>query len=216
MMTRLRIRPSHVSILATTAMLASIEFGCTPSQLTNMWRDPEFKNPPMTNMLVVAAKRNPVNRRLWEDEIVTALSAHGVASIPSYRLFADSIPDPNQVGTAVREKRFDGVLFTRRLPTEISTTYIPGAVKSEQITRYNPRTQTYTTFWRDVQQPGYTDTSKVVRHEVSVFAAGEEGGRLVWAGTGEMINPSSQEAVRDEVTGLIAPELARQGIIPAK
>jgi hypothetical protein len=170
----------------------------------------------MTNMLIIAAKNNPVNRRIWEDEIVTALSAYGATSAPSYRFFADSIPNPNQVAAAVRERKFDGVLFIRKLPTEISTTYIPGSVKSEQVTQYNARTQTYSTFYRDVQQPGYTDTSKVVRHEVSVFATQEEVGRLVWAGTGEMINPGSMEAVRNEITGLIVPELARQGIIPTQ
>ena len=42
----------------------------------------------------------------------------------------------------------------------------------------------------------------------------KENGELVWAGTGEMVDPNSREAVRNEITGLIAPELARQGIIP--
>jgi len=215
MQTKLKISLSKVIILATIAILASIDFGCTSSSLTNMWRDPNFKNPPMTNMLIVAAKKNPVNRRIWEDEIVAELSAHGVMSTPSYRLFTDSIPDPDQVGAAVQEKKFDGVLFIRRLPTEISTNYVPGYVKSEQVTRYNERTRTYSTFYRDVQQPGYTDTNKVVRHEVNVFTT-QEGSSLVWAGTGEMINPSSREAVRGEITGLFVPELARQGIIPTK
>jgi hypothetical protein len=212
---RLKIGLSHMIIIATITILASIDFGCTSSNLTNTWRDPNFKNPPMTNMLIIAAKKNPVNRRIWEDEIVAELFAHSVTSTPSYRLFTDSIPDPDQVGTAVKEKKFDGVLFIRRLPTEISTYDVPGYVKSEQVTRYNKRTNTYSTFYRDVQQPGYTDTNKVVRHEVNVFTT-QEGGSLVWAGTGEMINPSSRESVRSEITGLIVPELARQGIIPVK
>lgn len=91
-----------------------------------------------------------------------------------------------------------------------------GAVKSEQVTGYDARRQTYFTFYRDVQEPGHTDTSKVVRHEACVFTTQDEGGRLVWAGTGEMINPSSMESVRNEVTGLVVPELSRQGIIPVR
>ena len=216
MFPRLGMVSPQMTILAAIAIVAFIDFGCTSTRLTNVWRDPEYKNPPMTNMLIVAAKRNPVNRRIWEDEIVAALSAQGVTSLPSYRLSPDSIPDPTQVGAAVQEKRFDGVLFIRRLQTEISTNYIPGAVKSEPVTRYNERTHAYTTFYREVQLPGYTDTSKTVRHEVNVLTTQPEGGLLVWAGTGEMINPSSREAVRNEITGLIVPELARQGIIPAK
>jgi hypothetical protein len=215
MLTRLNITLPQGIMLAVITLFASLEFACTSTRLANVWKDPGFKNPPMTNILIVAAKKNPVNRRLWEDVLVAELSARGVMPTPSYRLFADSIPDPDQVGAAVREKKFDGVLFIRKLPTEISTNYIPGSVKTEQVTQYNNRTQTYSAFYRDVQQPGYTDTSKVIRHEVSVFTT-QEGGRLVWDGTGEMINPDSREAIRDEIIGLVIPELADQGIIPAQ
>jgi hypothetical protein len=215
MLTRLKINLSQGIILAMITLLGSIDFACTFSNLTNVWKDPEFKNPPMTNILVIAAKKSPVNRRIWEDVIVTELSAHGVTATPSYRLFADSIPDYYQLGIAVREKKFDGVLSIRKLQTEISTNYIPPSVTREAVTRYNERKNTYDTYYRDVQQPGYTDTSMVVRHDVSVFTT-QEGSSLVWAGTGEMIDPSSREAVRDEIVGLVIPELARQGIIPAK
>ena len=169
----------------------------------------------MTRMLVIAAKKNLLNRRLWEDEIVTEMSAQGVASTPSYSLFADSIPNPEQLGIAVRGKIFDGILFIRKLPTKISTHYVEASEKSVLTTRYNKHTQTYSTFYRNVEQPGYTDTSKVVRHEASVFSA-QEGSRLVWACTGEMIDPNSRAEIRAEITGLIIPELAREGIIPKK
>jgi hypothetical protein len=215
MLTRLKISVSQGIILASITLLASIGFACAFSSLTNVWKDPEFKNSPMTNMLVIAAKKSPVNRRIWEDVIAAELSAHSVAATPSYRLFPDSIPDPDQVGAAVREKKFDGLLFIRKLQNEISTNYIPPSVTREAVTRYNERNNTYHTYYRDVQQPGYTDTSMVVRHDVSVFTT-KENGRLVWAGTGEMIDPSSMEAIRDEIVGLFIPELARQGIIPEK
>ncbi len=215
MLTRLKINLSQGIILATITLLASIDFACTFSNLTNVWKDPEFKNPPMKNMLIIAANKGPVTRRLWEDVIVAELSPHGVTATPSYRLFPDSIPDFEQLGAAVQEKKFDGVLSIRRLPTEISTNYVPPSVTREAVTRYNERKNTYHTYYRDVQQPGYTDTSMVVRHDVSVFTT-QEGSRLVWAGTGEMIDPSSRGAIRDEIVGLVIPELARQGIIPVK
>jgi hypothetical protein len=215
MRTSLRITSSKEIVLATISLLASIDFACTSSRLTNMWKDTEFKNSPMTNMLVIAAKSNPVNRRIWEDVIVAELSVHGVETTASYRLFADSIPDPDQVRAAIQEKKFDGVLFIRKLPTEISTSSVPGSIQREVVTRYDESTQTYSAFYQDVRQPGYSDTNKVVRHEASVFTT-HNGGRLVWAGTGEMINPTSREAIRAEITGLVIPELARQGIIPAK
>ncbi len=208
--------PCYIIFSVIVAALATLTFDCTATHLTNVWKDPEFVSPPMQNMLIVAAKRNPVNRRIWEDEIVSGLSKHGVTTIPSYRLFPDSIPTPEQVGSAVRERSFNGVLFIRRLPTEISTNYVPGEVKRVQVTQYDERTKTYSSYYKDVEQPGYSDTSRIVRHEISVFTTQPEGGHLIWAGTGELINPSSREEVRQEIADLIAPELVRQKIIPAK
>lgn len=210
------LTPGWKLLLSGIAIIAALDFGCSSSSLTNEWRDPEFKSSPLTNMLVVAAKHNPVDRRLWEDEIVAALSSYGVNSGASYRDFPDSIPDPDQVGTLVKEQKFDGVIFIRRLPTQISTTYLPGQVKREEHTEYDPRTQSYRTFYRDVQEAGTTDTNRIVRQQVVVFAAGATGGRMVWAGTGELINPASRDEVRNELTGLIVPELSQQGIIPGK
>jgi hypothetical protein len=215
MPTRLKINLLQGVILATISLLASLDIACTSSRLTNVWKDPEFKNAAMVNMLVIAAKNNSVNRRMWEDVIVAELSARGVTATPSYRVDGDSIPDPAEVAAAVREKKFDGVLLTRKLPTELSTYDTPGSVTSEAVTRYNQRTQTYVTVYRDVQQPDQSDTSKIVRHEVSVFTT-QEGGHLIWAGTGEILDPSSRDAIRNEVAGLVIPELAREGIIPAK
>lgn len=216
MLTGMKISVSHLVVLCTIALLASVDFGCSSSRLTNEWRDPEFKNTPMTNMLIVAVKRNPVNRRIWEDEMVVELSSQGVKATASYRLFTDSIPDPDQVATSVRENKFDGVLFIRKIPTELTAYYVPGTVKNEQFTRYNEHTQTYFSYYRDVQQLGTTDTSRIVRHDISIFTTEQEGGRLVWAGTGEMLDPTSRDEVTLQVSELIVPELVRQGIIPGK
>jgi hypothetical protein len=126
------------------------------------------------------------------------------------------MPDSVQVGAAVQGKNFDGVIMVKRLPTQYSTFSFPGAVKKEAIERYNKWTQSYETVYEEVQQPGYTDSARIVRHEVDVFSTALGGGSLVWAGTGESIDPSSGAAVKDEITGLIIPELAKQGIIPQK
>ena len=197
-------------------LFSMLYFGCSSSQLTRMWKDPEFNNSPLKNILVVVAKNNPIYRRLWEDEFSNGLSAYGETAVCSYKLFPDSIPTPSQVSEAVQDRKFDGVLFLRRLPTEITTKYVPGLVHSEKVTQYEPRSQTYSTFYRDIRQPGFIDTTKVIRHEALVFTTKGEGGHIIWGGTGEMINPSSMEEVRNEVTSLIIPELSHEGIVPTK
>jgi hypothetical protein len=196
-------------------VLSCIYFGCVSSQLTNTWMDPSFKDQPMTNILVIAVKRNPVNRRIWEDGLVAEFSAHKVVSFPSYRLFPNAIPDTQQVAAAVGEKKCDGVLMVRRLPNQTATYDRPGYLRSVPVTRYDRLKQTYYTIYREVYEPGYSDTLKIMRHEIELWST-KESGQMVWAGTGETLDPSSKEAVRKEITDLIIPELARQGIITIK
>jgi hypothetical protein len=209
---------SLLQILPLVSIVISVFFtqGCTSSRLSNEWRDPAFASPPLKHILVVAPRKNPINKRLWEDVLVSGLAAEGVDATPAYRLFGDSIPSPDDIGAAVKEKSFDGVLMVKRLPTQISTFYVPGTAKEETVQRFNRFTQSYETVFRDVQQPGYTDSDRVVRNQVDVFSSAGGNGILMWSGTGEIIDPSSRDAVKNEVADLIIPELAAQGIIPKR
>ena len=212
----LNVNRMQIVTLLSIIISAWMAPGCSSTRLANVWRDPAFGNQPLKHMLVVASRTNPVNRRLWEDVLVNGLAQQGVEAASAYSIFGDSIFSPAQVDASIKEKGFDGVLLVKRLTTQVSTYYIPGAVKQETVQRYNKFTQTYEIVLHEVQQPGYTDTDKVVRNEVSVFTAGGENGRMVWSGTGETIDPSSREAVKNQVAELIIPELAKQGIIPQK
>jgi hypothetical protein len=80
---------------------------------------------------------------------------------------------------------------------------------------YSAWTQSYHTVYRQVEEGGYSDTTRVVRHEIDVWTT-TAAGHLVWSATGETLDPSVPGAVRNEITGLVVPELARQGIIPGK
>ncbi len=183
--------------------MAAMLSGCaSSSNLVNMWRDPAFKSDPMREVLVIAIKKDATNRRLWEDGLVAELGRYGVNTTPSYRPFPNAVPDTAQVVEAVRRDGYDGVLVARRLDTETYTNYVPGYTTAEPITRYNPWTNTYYTYYRQVYHAGYTDVGKVARHEVNVWTT-REGGRLVWAGTSEILDPSTAQAVRNEIARML-------------
>ena len=75
-MSNSRVTLARRMILSILAVLSSIDFGCAPSELTNIWRDPSFKDQPMTNILVIAVKKDPVSRRMWEDCFFRLKTAH--------------------------------------------------------------------------------------------------------------------------------------------
>jgi hypothetical protein len=204
-------RCSMLSVFACT--LASLLGGCAPGTLSNMWRDPSFRSGPMKKMFIIAIRKDPVRRRLWEDGFATELSKHGVVATPSYQLFPNALPDSGQCEAAVEANNFDGILVTRRLRTDTVSTYVEGYTKQVPVTAYNPWKKTYYTYYREVQVPGYTETEKAARHVVNVWTT-RGGGQLVWSAVGRVVQEGAGSSVNDEIAGLIVPELEDQGIIP--
>ena len=207
--------PAILRAVAACCAFVALFPGCSSSRLTNEWRDPSFHGPPMGNVFVVCMKKNPIRRRLWEDGLVAELSEHRVVATASYRLFPDAIPDTDQIDDVVKERNYDGVLIVTKLQTQTTTRYIAGDTRTVPATRYDRLTRSYYTVYRQVQDSGYVETDKLVRHEIDVWTT-SEGGRMIWSGTGEILDPTSGQDIRNEITGLIIPELGRQGIISDK
>ena len=200
--------------LLLAGFLAVLGAGCGSShQLMNMWKDPEYPRRPLTKVLVVTMKRDDAVRRLWEDDFVQALQDKGISAEPSYRLFANAYPDTQQIARAVRERGYDGVIVTRRLPNRTQTEYVPGYVQQQPVTVYNPWLNVFYSDYVDVWEPGYTETSQVVRHKTDVWSTGPEG-RLVWTGTSEVIDPASSAQVSGYIAGMVVPELEKKHVIP--
>jgi hypothetical protein len=194
-------------------LLAATAFGCgTSAQLVNEWRDPTFRDASLHNVLVMGMSRDPARRRLWEDSFASELSRRGANAVPGYQVFPGDLPDTQQVIDAVRDRGYDGVTFTVRLPSRTETRYVPGYVSTVPVTYYSRWRGAYYTYWHEVYEPGYAETDRVVRLRTDVWDVRDEG-RLVWTGTSEVIDPSSARDVNDAVTRRIVPELIKQGIV---
>ena len=179
-----------------------------------MWSDASYTMGPMNTMLVIAVKKNQTSRRIWEDGFAAELARRGVTPTPSYRLFPSEVPDTSQVIAAVKANNYDGVLTVSRLASEMNTTYVPGYVETKPVYGYNELQKKYYTYYEREYHPGFTDSTKIVRHEANVWTT-REGGRMIWSGTGEVLDPASSKAVNDEIVNLIIPELEKDGIVPA-
>ena len=200
-------------ILASSCLAASVLGGCTGgTQLVEMWKDPTATSAPIQKMLVVAVMRDPLSRRIWEDGFVSQLEKRGVTATPSYDRFPNQAPDTLQLEGLVQERGYDGVLFTHRQGTSTQTTYVPGYTRLEPVWVRSRWSLNYTTYYREVYEPGYTETDKIVRHRVDVWSTRDDW-RLVWSGTTESVNPTSSRDVNRQIAKLIVPELLNQGVI---
>lgn len=53
----------------------AVILSCSPTtELVNVWKDPALQAP-INHVLVIAMRRDPIRRRLWEDAFVTQLEA---------------------------------------------------------------------------------------------------------------------------------------------
>lgn len=211
-------RPSRTRIigfLLIAGVIAAGIFGCGSAQLVNVWKNPEQPKTAFTNMLVITMKRDAAIRRLWEDSFVNALRAHGVSATPSYDLYPDALPDTQQVVAAVRDGGYDGVIITSRLPFKTASQYMPGYITQVPVYGYDPWYNTYSVYYQDVYEPGYFATDTIIRYRTDIWDTRDKG-ELVWTATSEVIDPTSSQAVDHEITEMIIPELAKQGVIPRK
>jgi hypothetical protein len=213
-MTDLKKSIGPVLILACALFCGpSLIGGCTQAKMTTMWRDPAYQAGTMTKVFAIAVRKDPVRRRLWEDAFVAELKAHGVSGLASYSLFPSAVPDSLQVSDLVHSEGYDGVALSVRLPDETERTYMPGYTKRELVTVSRPFLRGYTTYWQDIQVPGYVETNEVRRFQTSVWTT-QDGGRMIWSGTNESSDYAVQGPVEDVMREQIGVELVAAGILP--
>jgi hypothetical protein len=204
------------SAFARVALLALVSTaGCAmQSEMTDLWKDPSFTSGPTDNVLVVALRKDPVRRRMWEDAFAKDLGARGVTATSSYQLFPGAPPDTQEVVAAVQRNGYGAVLVSTRLPSETTSTYVPGAVRREPVTvtDYFGR---FHASWIDVQDPGHTETDEIRRIQTDVWSTGGRG-RLIWSGTLRTLESVGNRTIESAVSKEIMPVMEKQGVVPAK
>jgi hypothetical protein len=207
---------SHWIRFALFCGAAALILSCSPTtQLVDVWKDPSLQAP-VNHVLVIAMRKDPVRRRLWEDAFVTQLEQYGVTAVPSYRSFPDEIPDTTQVRDIVTAQGFDGVLTAQALPKEVSTTNVPGTITYEPRTGYNPWQNRYVTHYQRVVYPPYVDSTPIYRYQVDMLMPARDRGQLIWSGTSNTTDPNTMQDLQHEVTSLVVNTLSKQGVIPSR
>jgi len=204
-------RHGAATFVALLVLLAGV--GCASQfQMTEVWKDPSFNSGPLRNVLVVGVRKDPVRRRLWEDAFAQGLKVRGVSATPSYQLFSDAPPDTQDVIEAIRRNAYDAVLSSVRLPDEVQSTYVPGLITRQAVTEQDWLGR-FHTYWRDVQDPGHTETDEVRLIQTDIWTT-SGGGRLIWSGTLRTLESVTGHAVGKAVTREIMPKLEKQGLVP--
>ncbi|MBI1795534.1 MAG: hypothetical protein HYR74_00620 [Candidatus Eisenbacteria bacterium] len=199
------------ALIALTAV-AALASSCTNSRLVGVWRDPQFESRPLRSVLVVSQRKDPAERRLWEDAVTARLAQSGVDAVASYTLFPDDAPGKEKLADALHDHNLSAALMMKPLFATNETRWVPGWGSIEPREYYNPWTGRGLVIYDRRWHPGYRVFDRTLREQVTLWA-GDDGARMVWAGTVEVDNPSSRDALRRDIADGVVPGLKEAGLL---
>jgi hypothetical protein len=158
----------HFSILIIALLVTS----CATTSVTSVWKDESYKGQ-IYDVFVIGVAKNEINRKIFEDEFVEQLKAHGVSAMPSYKVLpSNKLLGKETVVAKIREYEMDTVLVTAVVDKErrvFSDTY------------YNYYEYGYHGYGSGA--PTLTYDEDVYYLETKIFDAGTE--KLIWSASSE-------------------------------
>lgn len=201
-----------IEVILVLAVIVTIMFiaGCGTTQMVNLWKDPAYQAAPLKKIMVVAMRKDPLMRRMWEDSFVSALQEDRTKTIAvsSYHFFPDQLPDTVQMMEKTQEEGIDGVIMVARVEHGQVKRHVSGYISEVPYTDYGYWWGYYWTDYLAVYHPGYTETLKQVSVRTDLLLV-PENGQLVWSGTSEEIEPASPDQFRKSVAELVIDELMK-------
>ena len=217
------VRPA---ISAATAIFLLALSGCATRSTTldAQWVNPEFAGQrSVRSVMVMSAIRDSTNRRLFEDRMVSVLSAAGVKAVQSYKFIpADGPVSEEQLRRAVADAGVEHALVSRviNVTTEVNVT--PGMVMGPTWTPgwgwsggwgpgWGGFAGYYNTMWTTSIPPRVTTTQNV-HADTRVFDA--RTAAVVWsAATTTSTGWDSVPQLIDQFVDLIVQTMKKDAVI---
>lgn len=194
--------------LVVAAMLLT---ACATTQLDSVWKDPSYQTRP-AKIMVIGVAKNPLNKRVFEDEFVAQLKAHGTEAIASYAVLPDRQQD-DQVAIAAKVKEIgaDAILITRLVSKKLVRTYIQPSPYYYPPPYYGSWPDYYGYGYRYMYTPGYIVEDEYAIIETNLYEARSD--KLIWAATAETgIRDSTQALIRQYI-GVMVKNMIGLGLL---
>jgi len=185
-------------VLLLSALLLS---ACASTQLTSVWKDSSHVGHPVKVMVIGVAK-NPLNRRLFEDEFVLQLKSHGADAIASYTVLTDKLQDNQEaIEIKVKELGADSVLITRLVSRRTVQSYVPG-IAHYPPPYYGTWPDYYGYGYRYLYSPGYIATDEYAVIETNLYETVTD--KLIWAASSEtLMTESNQSTIKSYINIMV-------------
>jgi hypothetical protein len=193
-----------IARIAVVVVLAALT-GCSSVRVTNTWRDPSFTGPIHFNKIAVIVLHpdGPV-RRAAEDEMVKVIGPD--RAIAGYTFLTD---DDRKTAAKVKAKveaaGFDGAVTMKLAGSRNETTYIPGSAGYAPFYDYYDRSGAF------AGDQGVVVSDTIVSIQTNIFSV--KDGKLIWACTTELANPSDARKVVASIAKAVEDELRKEKLL---
>lgn len=172
----------NVLALARLGSISVLLAACSTTQIKSVWKDPSYVGQPL-KVMVVAVAKEPITRRIIEDEFVLQLKAHGTDAIASYTTLPDRKQDDQAaIARMVVQLGADTVLVSRLVSKRNVRVYYPATVSHRPFI-YGKWPDYYRQGYETINTPGYTTKYEYALMETNLYDASNDS--LIWAATTE-------------------------------
>ena len=191
-------------------LIAMLLTACASTQLTSVWKDPSYQTRP-AKIMVVGVAKNPLNRRLFEDEFVQQLKSRGTDALASYTVLSDEQQgDPAAIAKKVAELGADTVLITRLVSKKIVQVYVPGSPYYPPPF-YGTWPDYYGYGYRYMYTPGYIAEDEYAVIETNLYEA--KSNKLIWAASSETGISDSDQSLIQGYIGVMVKNMIGLGLL---
>ncbi len=196
--------------LGLAGLLVILLTGCSTTQIKSVWKDPAYMGRPQ-RVMVIAVSKEPITRRIVEDEFTLQLKTKGLDAIASYTILADrSQNDQAVIAKMVGQLGVDSVLISRLVSKRSVRVYYPATVSHRPVGYWK-----WHDYYRDgfemVNTPGYSTRLEYAMMETNLYDARTEN--LLWAATTETgVNNLNQTLIKPYI-GSILNIMVESGLI---
>ena len=188
---------------------------CSTTKLTSVWMDSKKEGKSYNDLLIIGIAKEEHNRRLFEEQFTTQLTAAGIESEVSYRILPEGTEiNRDTVAAAIKGKNIDAVIVTHMVSVKEETVYRQNMDYRPTYGYYNGLYNYYPHVNSYVSQPGYYTTHDVVILETNLYEVKSE--ELVWSAQSRSFAPESAKEVIDDLVKLAIKDLQEKGLIKSK
>ena len=178
----------------------------TKTELTAIWEDDTFEEPPFKKILVVGLAKKESVRRSFEEDFAKQLQKRGTEAISSAQVLPpDQKIEKEVIKSSIEGTGIDAVIVSRLLSVEDQDDIVPGETRLVPHTYYDHLYRHYVSTYQEVEIPPSVLEQKVISIETNLYSVEFE--KLVYSAVTETFDPATTDDVIQSLSRVVVEDL---------